>query len=173
MTFKFSTSLVALTLFASAALADGITVTDPYARSSAMMASSGAAFMMLHNDTDQDDTLVAARADGVAERVELHTHIADDNGVMMMRQVEGGIAVPAHGEIALQRGGLHVMFLGLTEAFEQGDMLDVTLVFENAGEVPVQIPVDLERKPMHGKMDHSHGSHGNHGDHQMAPTSSN
>lgn len=146
-------------LLPSLALAQDITITDPYARSSSKMASAGAAFMVIENAAETADTLVEARSD-VAKKVELHTHIEGDDGVMQMRQVEGGIEIPAGGETALQRGGLHVMFMGLNEPFEQGEMLDVTLVFENAGEVELQIPVDLERKPMHGEMDHSKMDHG-------------
>lgn len=148
---------IAFTLAATTALADGITVEDPYARSSSMSATSGAAFMVLHNDTDQDDTLIAARADGIAEKIELHTHIEDENGVMRMREVEGGIGVPAHGMTHLQRGGLHVMFLGLTDPMEQGESFPLTLVFEHAGEVEITVPVDLERQDAHGTMMHGAG----------------
>jgi copper(I)-binding protein len=45
------------------------------------------------------------------------------------------------------------MFMGLKSQWSQGDVLDVTLVFERAGPVTVQIPVDLERQD---KMMHSH-----------------
>jgi hypothetical protein len=48
------------------------------------------------------------------------------------------------------------MFMGLTTGLEHGDMVNVTLVFEKAGEVQVEIPVDLERKAMHG-MGQKHG----------------
>lgn len=161
MKLRFLSGAFALALSATAAFADGIMVSDPYARTSTMMSKSGAAFMVLMNHTHTDDTLIAARSD-VAERVELHTHIADENGVMKMREVEGGIPVAAHGETALERGGLHVMFLGLNRSLEQGDMIDVVLVFEHAGEVAVQIPVDLERQPKHGMtMDHSNMDHSN------------
>jgi copper(I)-binding protein len=54
----------------------------------------------------------------------------------------------------LARGGDHVMFMGLNEPFADGDTVAVTLVFEHAGEVAVEIPVDLNRKPTHG------GGHG-------------
>ena len=47
----------------------------------------------------------------------------------------------------LERGGLHVMFMGLNGPFEEGAAVDVTLVFENAGEIDVAIPVDLRRGP--------------------------
>jgi len=111
------------------------------------------------NHSQSDDRLIAAGTDGVA-RVELHTHTEDDNGVMRMREIDGGIAVPAGGVHALERGGDHVMFLGLEAPFEQGETLSVTLTFEKAGDMVVEIPVDNERKGGHG-----HGGHGDHSGH--------
>jgi hypothetical protein len=166
MSFK-STLLagVAALSFALPAFADGIMIHDPYARASAMMSQSGAAFMEIMNQTDTDDRLIDARSD-VAERVELHTHQEDANGVMRMIHVEEGFAIPAGGSHALARGGDHVMFLGLNQPFEHGDEIEVTLVFEQAGEITVTIPIDLERNPMRQQMQgHGHGqmNHGNMG----------
>ncbi|TNF63712.1 MAG: copper chaperone PCu(A)C [Rhodobacteraceae bacterium] len=152
---SFKTTLLAAAsaaLLAGAAFADGIMVKDPYARSSGPTAVAGAAFMELMNPGTEDDRLIAARSD-IAERVELHTHLQDANGVMRMVEIEDGIAVPAGGSALLARGGDHVMFIGLKQPLNQGDEIAVTLVFEKAGEVAVTIPVDLERKPMgHGHM---------------------
>lgn len=165
---SFKTTLfagVAALSFALPAFADGIMIHDPYARASAMMSQSGAAFMEIMNQTDTDDRLIAARSD-VAQRVELHTHVEDDNGVMRMMEVEEGFAIPAGGGHALARGGDHVMFLGLNQSFEHGDEIEVTLVFEEAGEMTVTIPIDLERNPMRGgAMGDGHGNmgHGNMG----------
>jgi copper(I)-binding protein len=132
-------------------------VEDPYARAAGAMARSGAAFMQITNAGETDDRLVAAASD-VAERVELHTHIMDGE-VMRMVEVEEGFAVPAGETISLQRGGMHVMFLGLTRALEQGDEIEVTLSFEGAGDMTVTIPVDNERMPeeMGGGMQMRHG----------------
>ncbi|MDQ2089980.1 copper chaperone PCu(A)C [Marimonas arenosa] len=154
MSFK-TRLLAAAAAFALATpvLADGIRVEDSYARVSAMMSTSGAAFMMIHNETGQDDQLIDAKSD-ISERVELHTHEEDANGVMKMIHVEEGFPLPKDGMIAMQRGGHHVMFLGLKQPLEQGDIVPVTLVFEKAGEVTIEVPVDLNRKPMHGKMNH-------------------
>ncbi len=145
--------------FAMPAFAADITVDDPYARASSMMSSSGAAFMIIHNNTDTDDQLVGAASD-VAEKVELHTHKEDENGVMRMLHVEEGFAIPAGGTIEMVRGGHHVMFLGLKEEMQQGDVISVTLQFEKAGDVTVEVPVDLERKPMHGNMNHGNMNNG-------------
>lgn len=141
--------------FAAPALAnDGVHVVDPYARVMGAMAKSGAAFMVIENHAAADDRLVKAASD-VAERVELHTHKADASGNMQMVHVPEGFAVPAHGSHALARGGDHVMFLGLTRSLAHGDVVQVTLTFEKAGEVVVDIPVDLERKPEAA----AHGGH--------------
>ncbi len=137
----------ALFAFAAAAHAGDITVKDVYARSSNQ--KTGGAFMVIENAGASDDKLVAARSD-VARKVEIHAHIMED-GVAKMRQVES-VPVPAHGEAMLERGGYHVMFMGIEKPFEQGAHFPLTLVFEKAGEVTVDAVVDNERKPEHGEM---------------------
>jgi copper(I)-binding protein len=157
MSFKLRIVAAAAAIaLASPLFAEGIMVNDPYARVSTKMSASGAAFMMIHNDTGTADRLVAARSD-VAERVELHTHIEVANGVMKMMHVEDGFELPEGGMIEMKRGGHHIMFLGLKQPLAHGDKVAVTLVFEKAGEVAVEVPVDLERKPMQGQMQHNHG----------------
>ncbi|MEM6758644.1 MAG: copper chaperone PCu(A)C [Pseudomonadota bacterium] len=156
---KFFAGALAAALIASPALAD-MMVMDPYARAASPAAKSGAAFMVLHNMGDTDDRLIAAST-AAAARVELHTHIENSDGVMQMREVEGGFAVPAGEKHALARGGDHVMLMGLTGPLSQGDAIEVTLTFEQAGDVVITIPVDNERKAAHGGHDHSGHSHSN------------
>ncbi|KAG1648029.1 putative low molecular weight protein-tyrosine-phosphatase [Nymphon striatum] len=98
--------------------------------------------------TDVDDRLIGA-ASPAAKRVELHTHLEND-GVMKMIHVEEGFAVAAGEMIDMERGGKHVMLMGLNGSLEQGAMVAVTLTFEKAGDIEVMVPVDLERKPEHG-----------------------
>ena len=162
MSFKSRiAAAAAAVLLAAPAFAQGIMVDDPYARVSAMMSTSGAAFMVIHNHSGQDDHLIDARSD-IAEKTELHTHLEDANGVMKMIHVAEGFDLPRDGMIEMARGGKHVMFLGLKQPLQQGDIVPLTLVFEKAGEVTVDVPVDLNRKPMHGMMNHGdHKMHGN------------
>ena len=145
-------------LLAGPALAE-ITIEDAYARSASPVAKSGAAFMTLVNTGETDDRLIAASSEA-AKRVELHTHVENAEGVMMMMEVEEGFAIPAGGSHTLARGGDHVMFMGLTGPWAQDDIVTVTLTFESAGEMTVEIPVDLTRQPTHGtmKMDSNEGS---------------
>jgi len=142
----------AAAVFALPALAGDIShirIDDAYARASNTMA--GAAFMRITNTSDTDDRLIAVVAD-VSERVELHTHIEDANGVMRMIEVKDGFAIPAGGTHRLERGGDHIMFMGLKAPFEQGGTIDVTFTFEEAGDVTVEVPIDLERMDGHGAM---------------------
>jgi len=129
-----------------------ITIADAYARAASPMAKSGAAFLVIRNTDDTADRLIGASSDAAA-RTELHTHLEGEAGVMRMVHVEEGFELPAGGTIAMQRGGAHVMLMGLTDPMEQGETVTLTLTFENAGDLVVEVPVDLERQD-HGGMTH-------------------
>jgi len=126
-----------------------ITVTDAYMRASFPGGPTGAAFMHIENSGTEADRLIEARSD-IAARVELHTHMDAGDGVMKMMQLEQGIEIPAGDMHVLARGGDHVMFMGLTEPLEQGAIVPVTLVFERAGEMQIEVIVDQERAVEHG-----------------------
>lgn len=154
---KLSLAAVAALVAMPALACDGFMVDDAFARTSTMMSVSGAAFMVLHNQGSTDCRVVGARSD-VAERTELHTHIADANGVMRMVEVEDGFPVPAGSEHTLGRGGDHVMFLGLNRSLAQGDTVHLTLVFEDGSEFALDVPVDNERMPGMGGRMQGHGA---------------
>ena len=134
------------------AFAGDIEVQDAYMRTSGAMAKSGAAFMQIVNTGTEDDRLIDAASD-VSMRVELHTHKASADGVMQMLHVPEGFVIPAGKTHALARGGDHVMFMGLTRAVAHGDVVNVTLTFEKAGEMTVEVPVDQEREDAPMPMD--------------------
>ena len=121
-----------------------ISVEGAYARAAGPAARAGAVFMVIRNDGEVEDRLISVLSDA-AVRVELHTHAERDDGVMRMAEVEEGFTVPAEGSHALVRGGDHLMFMGLTGPWRQGDMIPVTLVFERAGQIALEIEVDLQR----------------------------
>lgn len=143
--FTLTAGLVALFAVAPA-FAQDITIVDAYARSASPMAKTGAAFLIIENHTDHDDRLIGV-ASPAAKMVQLHTHVDNGQGVMSMVHVKEGFALPEGGAITMQRGGEHVMFMGLTGPFEQGATIPLTLTFEKAGEMEIEVPVDLERKP--------------------------
>ncbi|MGH1577357.1 copper chaperone PCu(A)C [Planktotalea sp.] len=156
-TSKFFAAALAVSV-ALPAFADGIMIKDAYARTSMKGAKTGAAFMQIMNHSGTDDRLIDAKS-SIAKKVELHTHEDMGEGVMKMVHVEEGFSIPDGKMHGLARGGDHVMFMGLTQDMNHGDTVEVTLTFEKAGDVVVQIPVDLERQDhgamKHGDMDHS------------------
>jgi copper(I)-binding protein len=156
---KIST-LFATVIFAFPVYAGDIMINDAYVRTAMKGAKSGAAFMQIMNHTAEDDRLISVASD-IAKRVELHTHKDMGEGVMKMMEVEDGFVIPAGGMRRLTRGGDHVMFMGLTQDMVQGESVEVTLTFEKAGEMVVQIPVDSERQD-HGAMTHSDTDHSGH-----------
>jgi periplasmic copper chaperone A len=115
-----------------------VSIGKPWARASAASVRNGAAFMALTNAGTQPDRLIKA-ATPVAERAELHTHLMD-NGVMRMRQIEAIDLAPG-APTMLQPGGLHVMLMNLKEPLKEGSAVPLTLTFEKAGEVTVEVPV--------------------------------
>ena len=137
-TFAAAIALAAIFITSQSVLAGDIQITQPWARASAGMAKAGAAYLAVQNTGTADDRLVAARAD-VSDKVELHTHIKEGD-LMKMRQVMA-IDVPAGKTVALQPGGLHVMFMGLKAPLKTGAHFPLTLVFEKAGEITVDVEV--------------------------------
>ncbi len=130
--------------FALPALAGDIEIQDAYARTSGPMAKTGAVFLQIVNAGSGDDRLVGASSD-VAMRVELHTHSVSADGVMQMRHVPEGFVIGAGETHALARGGDHVMLMGLTRSLSAGDRFTLTLSFEKAGEIILEVPVDSDR----------------------------
>lgn len=151
---KIALSAVAMVM-AGSQLAAEIMIKDGYVRSTNPKVA--AAFMGVSNMGDGDDRLVSASSDAAA-RVEIHTHKMVDD-VMRMVQVEDGIFVPAGGMAMLKRGGDHVMLMGLVEPLAPGDEVEVILRFEKAGDVPLTLVVDNDRKAE----GHGHGVHSGHG----------
>ncbi len=144
-------------LAAGPALAE-ITISDPYLRRVPPTAPTGAAFMTIEN-TGEADRLVDVRSDA-AKRVELHTHIDLGDGKMQMSHDEDGFEIPEAGMHRLDRGADHVMFMGFGAPMAEDGSVTVTLVFEKAGDVTVEIPLQNDRMPMdHGGMSNDGMSH--------------
>jgi copper(I)-binding protein len=114
-------------------------IMHPWARASAGHGKAGAAFMTITNTGGEDDKLVAAATTN-AKKTEIHETKMED-GVMKMRMLMGGLAIPAGSEVELKPMGLHVMLMGVTEKLVEGETLILTLTFEKAGSVEVAVPI--------------------------------
>lgn len=120
----------------SATIGD-LSVEGAYARAAAAGAAS-AAYLTV-TTAGAPDRLIGVSSPA-AKRVELHAHQVDAQGVASMRPV-AAIEVAPGAPAVLEPGGLHVMMMGTVAAIGEGDTISLTLRFEHAGEVTLDIPV--------------------------------
>lgn len=126
-----------------------LTIDHPWARATVPGQKGGGAFLKIVNRGSAADRLLSAAAP--AERVgstELHSMRMEGN-IMRMREV-AAIDVPAGQTVALEPGGLHIMFMGLKSALREGEKLPLVLRFEKAGEITVQVHVEPAATPAQG-----------------------
>lgn len=116
-----------------------LTVSGGWLRTMLPSQPAGGGYLTITNAGPVADSLVAVSTP-VAGKSEIHM-MEMKGDVMVMRPVDGGIEIPAGGTVELKPGGLHLMFMQVTEPFEQGRMVPVTLEFEKAGKIEVSMPV--------------------------------
>lgn len=126
-----------------------LVIEAPFARATPPGATVGAAYLKIRNTSLAPEHLDSATI-SIADRVEFHD-MSEKDGVMTMRQLEGGLDIPPSGVVELKPGGMHMMLMGLKEPLKAGDTVTAKLAFRNAGEVEVKfdvLPVGAE-KPKH------------------------
>jgi len=135
-----------------------LSITGLWARATPPRAQAAGGFLTIENTGTETDRLVDANSP-IAGRVEIH-EMAMNDGVMTMRALTEGIEIPAGDSITLAPGGVHIMFMDLKDGFTEGSPVAMTLVFENAGEIEVSLPVlGLGAKgPSMKVMEHDHGT---------------
>jgi len=131
--------LPSMPMNAGAAEPGGPTITHAWARATPGSASTGAAYFIIESTID--DRLLGL-ASPVAQNAELHTSIEED-GIMRMRPVEGGLTVAADQRLELKPGGLlHVMLTNLNHKLRAGDRFPLVLTFEKSGPITVTVKVE-------------------------------
>lgn len=121
--------LVALVLAATT-----ITIEEPWTRATPPGAKIGAGYMKIKSTTA--DRLVGASSPAAA-KVELH--VTEKKGdVLRMREVK---AYEIKGTFELAPGGAHLMLVDLKAPLKEGTKVPLTLRFEKAGEVKVELQV--------------------------------
>ena len=118
--------------------AGDIVVEKPWARATPKGAEVGGAYMTIENKGAAADRLTGGSADFAT--VEIH-EMKTENGVMEMREVTGGLDIPAHGSVGLAPGGYHIMFTHLAHPLTKGETVKATFTFEHAGPVEVEFKV--------------------------------
>ena len=144
--------LVAVLLLAApAARAQTVAVDHPWARATAEHAQTAAAYATLTAGTA--DRLTGASTP-VAAQVQVH-EVIEDNGIMRMREVAGGLVLDPGKPVTLAPGGYHLMLIGLTQQLKPGDDFPLTLTFAKEPPVTVTVTVNAAGAAM-APMNHMH-----------------
>lgn len=143
--FKYTQFVLAIILLSSFGLThaatpanESIHIKDPYARAVPPGQPNSAVFLQLENTSSTAHVLVSAISN-VSKVVELHAHTHED-GMMKMRRIDK-IDIPAHGQVRLQPGGLHIMLIKLQKTLAVGDTISITLEFNDGSKTTVETPV--------------------------------
>ncbi len=136
------------------ATTDAITIDGAWARTSPMMAGTGAAYFTITSSVD--DVLLGASVDpAIAGSIQLHetkmataTTMTGDSAMtgdsmapMMEMAPVDRITLPAGSPVALAPGGLHLMLLDLQAPLEAGQTFTLTVTLDEAGTRDVQVTV--------------------------------
>ncbi len=134
---KLIATVVVIWAVASPALAqETVRVFDAWARASVLASRPGAAYVTI--ESTSDDTLIGASTP-VAKRVMIHA-VEKDGDVSRMKHVEA-LELPAGQQVTLAPGGMHLMLMGLQDKLSEGTAFPMTLSFEIAGEITVDVSV--------------------------------
>lgn len=133
--------------------AGDLVINHPWSKATLPNQPVAGGFMVIENKGTEPDRLVGGSADFSGE-VQIH-EMAMDGDVMKMRQIAGGLEIPAGGSVELKPGGFHVMFMQLSEPLVEGEERQVVLEFMKAGKVEVTFNVESANPAMPAQnMDH-------------------
>jgi copper(I)-binding protein len=117
--------------------ASSVQVTGAWSRP-APAGGNGVVYATL-TSTGRADHLVSASSP-VAGRIEIHESMVM-GGKAMMHSHPGGLDLAADKPVVLAAGGYHLMLIGLKTPLKVGETLPLTLKFQKAGTLVVQVPV--------------------------------
>ncbi|GGZ84479.1 copper chaperone PCu(A)C [Streptomyces bluensis] len=99
-------------------------------------AAMAAGYLVIENDSDAADTLRSVTSD-IAQDVTIHK----TSGQAMESAGSDDRAIPAHGRLVLESGGMHLMFEKLKRKPKEGETVSVQLHFAKTDPVEVEMPV--------------------------------
>jgi copper(I)-binding protein len=134
-----------------------LNISQPFTRATLPNAPVGGGYLTIENTGTEPDRLLSATSPA-SDVVQIH-EMAMEGDVMKMRQLADGLEIPAGATVVLAPGSFHLMFMGLKQAFVEGETIAVTLTFEQAGSVELLLPVGATAAgaaDAHGE-EHDHG----------------
>ena len=139
---RYSIGLLAVALAACSSGSGVLAISDSWAPSMPPNAPTAAIYLTIDNGTGSDDQLLAVSSPRCGT-TEIHSTTIDENRVMKMRPATPEqLQIPAGDKLEMMPGGLHVMCIDPTAPLADGEMLDVTVTFEKAGNIAITTPVE-------------------------------
>jgi len=142
---KFALSTLALVASVTAAMpcAAEVTVSDAWVRGTVTGQKVTGAFMQLTSPTA---TSLVSVATPIAKIAEIH-EMKGDGGMMKMKAI-GRLPLPAATAVELKPGGYHVMLFDLKQPLVEGDIVPLTLTFEDSAGRKSTLEVKASVKPL-------------------------
>ncbi|OEO31887.1 hypothetical protein VW23_014095 [Devosia insulae DS-56] len=132
-----------------------LVISGGFSRATLPNAPVGGGYLTITNKGAEADRLLSA-ASPVAGVVQIH-QMKMEGDLMKMNELPDGVEIPAGATVTLAPGGLHIMFMQLTQPLVEGTRIPLTLTFEKAGSVEVELSVEspaakgpAEDHSMHG-----------------------
>jgi copper(I)-binding protein len=119
-------------------LSKDIFVSDAWVQAMPPSQTTTAAYMTIKNNSQREVVLVSASSD-IAGATEIH-QMSETNGMMNMAMVPN-IHVPAQGKVTLQPGGFHLMLINLKKPVNKGDVVAISLHFQDGSNIIVNAQV--------------------------------
>lgn len=116
-----------------------LVIEAPWSRATPGGAKVAGGYLRITNTGTTADRLVGGTF-ARSGAVQVH-EMSMANGMMTMRELPGGLEIPAGKSVELSPGGYHLMFMGLKEPLKEGETVSGTLTFEKAGSVDVSFAV--------------------------------
>ena len=115
-----------------------MSVEDVWARPG-FQGDNSAIYLTIRNPGDRADQLISAQSEA-AGATEMHLSKMDSAGIMTMER-QDHVPIPANDAVEFSPGGLHIMLVNLSQDLSIGDRFPITLEFEKAGDISVEVEV--------------------------------
>lgn len=153
--------LAALLLPSAFASAHEYTVGDlhiahPWSLALPPNAPNVAAYFVVHNNGKADDRLLSVDTP-ISDDAQLHEHAKTADGLMKMQQVPS-VVIPAGKDLTFAPSAYHVMLLQPKDRslLTEGKRFPLTLHFEKAGDITVEVAVQQQPPVEQRGQEHQH-----------------
>jgi hypothetical protein len=150
-----SAPLSAAPLWAHEVTVGDLQIIHPHIPQPAASAKAAGGYMAIVNTGTEADRLIGVESD-IAMKSEVHESKVGADGVGTMEPIPA-LEIPPGGTVSLERGGYHIMLMGLTAQLNEGEMHKAVLIFEKAGRIEIEFMI--EPPTGMGEVDHSTMDH--------------